>query len=36
LLDPRYVKHHPGNPAAELRILGSVEREEAKRLGESL
>jgi hypothetical protein len=34
-LDPRYVKHHKGNPDAKLRILGSVEREDAERLSES-
>ncbi len=34
-LDPRYVNHHEGNPDAKLRILGSVEREDAEPLSES-
>ncbi len=31
-IDPRYVEAHEGNPAAKLRILVSVEGEDAKRL----
>jgi hypothetical protein len=31
-IDPRYVEAHHGNPDAQLRILVSVEGEDAKRL----
>lgn len=31
-LDPRYVEHHGGDPAASLKVLVGVEGENAKRL----
>jgi len=31
-IDPRYIEAHEGNPDAKLRILVSVEGEDAKRL----